>query len=105
MRVKQVLQHLDESWLGLLLGAAIGNIAHQKKIDGNVALMVTAATYAGLTKLAPTHRKNVVVTAATESEALANQKVVQHLIDKMSYKLDDIEYIGTHGRKWTLTAK
>jgi hypothetical protein len=105
MRVKQVLDRVDESWLGLLLGAAIGNMAHQKKINGGLALMVTAATYAGITKLAPEHRKTLVVTAANQSEALAQGKLVRTLLDKMSYKLDDMEYIGATGRKWTLSAK
>lgn len=105
MRVKQVLQHLDEGWLPLLLGAAIGNLAHQHKINGGLALMVTAATYGAIGKLAPPHRKTVVVTATTQAEAIANYKIVQNLIDKMSYKLDKMETVGTYGRKWTLTTK
>jgi ABC-type nickel/cobalt efflux system permease component RcnA len=105
MRVKQVLNHVNESWLPLIFGAAVGNLAKKSGAGNTLALMVSAATYGALTKLAPAHRKQVVVTATTQSEALANQRVVQNLIDKMSYKLDDVEYIGAHGRKWTLSAK
>lgn len=105
MQIKQVLAHLEEGWLPLLMGAFVGNIAHQKNFNGGLALLAGAATYDKLLKLAPVHRKTVVVTAKDQAEMLANHKIVQHMIDKMSYKLDSVDQIGTYGRKWTLTAK
>lgn len=103
MRVNQVLEQVNEGWLDLLMGAAVGNLTHQTKTNGSLGLMVTAATYAALTHLAPAQRRKVVITAKDQTEALANQKVVQHLIDKMSYNLDEFEHISKHGRRWTLS--
>lgn len=106
MQLSNVLNRVNEGFLDFMLGAAVGNVAYANRTSGGaLALMVTAGTYAALTKLAPAHRKTVVVTAKNQTEAIANQKIVQNLINKMSYSLDDVEYVGPHGRKWTLSHK
>jgi hypothetical protein len=105
MRVKQVLQHLDEGFFELAAGFVTGLMMPTTSFGSALALIVTAANYANLVKLAPAHRNKVVLTATTQAELTAQQKNVKHLIDKMSYKLDKMETVGTYGRKWTLSAK
>jgi hypothetical protein len=105
MRVNQVLNHIDEGFAELAAGFLTGLAMPSTKYGPALALLVTAASYANIVKLAPAHRQKLVLTAATMAEIAAQQSNVKHLIDKMSYKLDKMEPIGSGGRKWTLSAK
>lgn len=109
MRLNDVLNRVDEGFvsglLGMAAGFAVGTAAHKNNISPGLVLLGTAATYAAIEKLNPAHRKTVVLTAKDATEAISQQKIISDMINKMSYKLDKMEYVGSTGRKWTLSTK
>jgi len=75
MRVKQIHQHLDEGFLDLAAGFVTGLMMPTTSLGPALALIVTAASYSSIVKLAPKHRKQLVLTASSMSEITAQQKM------------------------------
>jgi len=89
--------------LQFLAGLAAGVAAGQKPAGERLQAAVTyGAVVAGIFEAGRIKRDPVVITADTLSQAVARQQLVQWHISN-GYSLAKVDFVGEHGRIWTLT--
>jgi hypothetical protein len=94
---------LTDTMLGMIAGSVIANQASKNKVDAPLATIAAVAAYSALLNSTTSNRKTTVITAYSQSEAIAQHVVVQSLIENSNYSLDDVEYLSNEGRRWTLS--